>query len=117
MGAIFPIIVVSIYVFLLKPYILCKEIDYPGKEIIRCFGDCGKVALISVLLSSCPDYILGDSLLERILLLVLTILIVSGVSYLFLDKPAKKKISILIKIHLYIWIHVKSNVKELQIRH
>lgn len=87
-----PIFVVIIYVFVLKPYILYKEINYPFKEILQCFFDCFKVAFFSIAISFGLDSILGDSWMELGVLLIGSVLSVAISSYLFLDKPAKQKL-------------------------
>lgn len=77
--------------FILKPCILHKEIGYNRKELLDCYMSCGKVLVPSVLLSSVCFVILGNSIIQQILLFFSVALIVGVNSILFM-KPSIRQI-------------------------
>lgn len=82
---------------IVKPYVLIKQIDYTLKDILKCYWNCLKTLLLAGLLSVVPAYLLGDSILESIIKVVLIVFIVALSSYVFLSKQTKTKVNGFIK--------------------
>ena len=80
------------YAFIVKPYILYKEIDYTLKELLVCYWACVKVLLLSLALSIPAGIYLSDNLAGSILKIIVTGSSVLLSSYLFLDKETKQKL-------------------------
>lgn len=78
--------------FIVKPYILYKEIDYTLKELLVCYWACAKVLLFSLVLSIPVGIYLSDDLAGSILKIIVVGCCVLLSSYLFLDKVAKQKL-------------------------
>lgn len=83
---------VILFSMFVKPYVLCKEIDYPIKDLLICYFTCFKILVVSILLSYLTTFYLNNSLLESLIkfLLVMTSVLISA--YLFLPKGYKTKI-------------------------
>ena len=82
--------------FLVKPYILHKEIDYSIKELSSCFIVCLKVTIISLLISLPIAYLIEDSIIGTFLKCLICVLGVIIASYISLNKQIKQKIRIAI---------------------
>lgn len=80
-----------------KPYVLYKDIDYSLSELCKCYWDCSKVLLLSLLLTMPYKYYMEDTYLNNFLLVVLTIFVVVFSSYVFMDKEMRAKIVNVIK--------------------
>ena len=78
--------------FIVKPYILYKEIDYTLKELLVCYWACAKVLLLSLAFSIPAGIYLSDDLAGSILKIIVAGSSVLLSSYLFLDKVAKQKL-------------------------
>ena len=78
--------------FIVKPYILYKEIDYTLKELFVCYWACAKVLLLSLAFSIPAGIYLSDDLAGSILKIIVVGSSVLLSSYLFLDKVAKQKL-------------------------
>lgn len=85
------------YAFIVKPYILYKEIDYTIKELLVCYWACAKVLLLSLALSVPVGIYLDDDLMGSIVKVIVAGSSVLLASYLFLDKAVKVKIQTTIK--------------------
>lgn len=88
------VIVFIIYGFLIKPWLLVKEVKgYSYKEIYSCFLDCLKVAILSVGLSLLFYLVIGnESLGSSVLLFVLSFISVMASSFLFMESSMRKKL-------------------------
>lgn len=95
-------IVISVgFSLVVKPYVLWKDIDYSFKELFACYWACGKVLIISLLLSLPFKFLFPDSLLYSILLILITIIAVILSSWIFLGKEMKEKTILLVKKKIF----------------
>lgn len=88
--------------FVVKPYILWKDINYSIKEIYSCIWKCIKVMLTVVILCSFVYYVIPqDSLLDSVIVLILSVIIVTCTSVFYMDKTIRLHLKniILKKIH------------------
>lgn len=82
-----------LYSIVIKPYILCTEIDYRVTDILRCFFECFKVLIPSVILSFLMYLAIGnDDLICAALLYVTNCLVVILSSIVFMQKDLRKKL-------------------------
>lgn len=86
------IISISILSFIIKPYLLRKEINYPLNKIIACLVNCGKITLPIIIINiliyiSIPQTDLGYS----IIVVFFSILSVLLCSYFGIDESMRKK--------------------------
>ena len=91
------LIMVILFSLVVKPYILYKEIDYTLCELFKCYWDCFKVTLLALVISIPSYYMLDNSLLHSIFLVVIVASSVVLSSYIFMDKDTKEKLYIFIK--------------------
>lgn len=97
------LIVVFAFSFFIKPLILCKEIQYKLKDIIRCFVKCICVLVLSLIIPLIlflldPSKSFGNILLNSLL----TCLGVIFASYITLDKYTKIKVNKWLKAQIKI---------------
>lgn len=92
------ILFVIIWSFLIKPYILWKDLNYSWSEIGLCVGRCMRIFIL-VSLSCCFVYwiIPQTTILRSVLVALLAILQVSLFSFLFMEKPIKQKMLLILK--------------------
>lgn len=81
-----------VFSFVVKPYILTREINYPFKEICVCIFNCIKVAIPSFLTTYSLKIIIHENIGGFIILFFGSIISVLVFSLIFLDKPAKVKL-------------------------
>lgn len=81
-----------IYSMVVKPYVLCKDIDYKWQEIMQCFWICTKVLILSLIITIPLTTLMGDDILQTIINVLVTVVAVSLSSYLFMNKRMKKKL-------------------------
>lgn len=88
-----------LFSFVVKPYILWKDIDYKLSEIYRCIWKCMKILLTvgGLCLVTC-FYIPQSTFLSSLLVALLSVAIVIACAYLYMDYQMKKKlVSILLQ--------------------
>lgn len=78
--------------FIFKPYVLWKEIDYSLKELLKCYWDCTKVLLVSLLVTIPCRMALDDSVVHSIVIFSLSMLTVACSSIAFMDKLMRRKL-------------------------
>ena len=78
--------------FFLKPFILCREIDYCKKDLAKCYISCSKVLLPSILLSFLLYRVIGGMLWQQIMLFFGVALIVLFFSFIFMEVTIRKRI-------------------------
>ena len=83
--------------FIVKPYILYKEIDYSIKELLVCYWTCTKVLLLSLAITIPAWIYLGESVTQSLILIVIVVSAVLISSYIFLDNAAKLKVNQFVK--------------------
>lgn len=80
----------AFYSFVVKPYILCKEIGYSWSEILGSFWQCLKVSIIPVFVSLlCYFYVTIDSLMNMFVVIICICISVVLSAYIFLDKATR----------------------------
>lgn len=86
-----------IFSFIVKPYILWKDIDYELKDIYKCIWQCMKI-MLSVIALCVGIYLLipQDSLLDTLLVVVLSVISVACTVLVFMDKVKKNNLKIII---------------------
>ena len=83
--------------YLVKPYILCKEIGYSWSEILHSFWKSVQVSIIPVIVSVlCAFYLERTSLWEMFASVVLICLSVAVSSYIFMDKETRHKLHVFV---------------------
>lgn len=87
-----------IFSFVVKPYILWKDIDYDIREIYKCIWQCLKI-MLTVIVVCIGIYLLfpQDSLLICLWVLVLSTITVVIVAFLYMGRARRKKIQNVIK--------------------
>ena len=87
----------ALFSYVVKPYILCREIGYSWSEILSSFWKSVKVSVIPVMVSvACAVYLTGTDFWLLVTNVVIICLSVALSSYLFLDKDTRKKLHALI---------------------
>jgi len=84
--------ITAIWSFIIKPHILCNEVDYDRKGLSKCYLACGKVLLPSLVLSYTAYFLLGNTLWQQIILFIIIALIVCAFSILFMDAGIRKRV-------------------------
>lgn len=92
------ILFVIIWSFVVKPYILWKDIDYQWDEMFRCIGRCMRTLVIVVaccyaLFILIPQTSVTNCLVQGLL----SILVIVGVTYLFMGKGMKQRMLSFVK--------------------
>lgn len=82
--------------FVVKPYILYKEIDYTIKELLGCYWNCAKVLLLSLAIAIPARMWFDETLWQSCVFVLIVVLSVIISSYVFLDTEAKVKIQQLV---------------------
>ena len=87
----------ALFSYVIKPYILCREIGYSWSEILSSFWKSLKVSVIPVMVSvACALYLAGTGFWQLVTNVVIICLSVALSSYLFLDKDTRKKLHVFI---------------------
>lgn len=83
-----------IFSFVVKPFILWKDISYEIKEIYKCIWKCVKI-MISVIMVCLGLYFIipQDSLFDSLLVAILSVCVVIIIAYLFLDNQKRAKLN------------------------
>ena len=88
---------IAIFSYVVKPYILYKDINYSVHELLVCYGDCLKVTALSCILSV-PVYLLLDkTLINYVFILCVTVVSVAISSYVFTEKSDRQLLGEVIK--------------------
>lgn len=85
-------IMAGVFSLLVKPLILCREINYSIMELLQCYWDCAKVLLLSSAIIFPAHYLLNDGMWLTILKGLIALVAVGLSSYIFLEKQAKQKL-------------------------
>lgn len=91
------LISICIWSFLIKPWLMVKELDYKISEIWHCLKGCILLLAVSLSTSWGVSLLFGDSLLQQALLFVVVMLICIIYSVAFMDKEIRNKIINLLK--------------------
>lgn len=91
----------ALYSYLVKPYILCKEIGYSWNEIFQSFWQSLKVSIIPVVVSiCCSTFFRIDNFCMMVMAVALICISVVFSAYMFLDKETRGKLHVFIGKHL-----------------
>ena len=86
---------------LIKPYVLCKDIDYSFVEILKCYWTCIKVAFVSCLLSIPFVNLLDNTIIQSVIKVIITFLAVVIASYLMMEKSMREKCVSIVKRKIF----------------
>ena len=81
----------ALWSYFIKPYILYKDIDYKIAEMVNCILFTFNVGLLSCLIAIPARLLLNNSIIECILLFMITIVAVMISSYTFMYKEDRQK--------------------------
>ena len=99
------VVVQCAFGFFIKPYLLGKDvIGYKKTDFFPCFLSCGKVALLSLVISYLVYFLVGNkTLTSSAILFVMSFIGVAFASYVFLEKDVRNKLNriLLSKIHRF----------------
>ena len=79
-----------IFSFLIKPYVLYKDIDYKISEMIKCYWACLKVAALSCVISLPFAFLLGDTIKESLIKALIAFIAVAFSSYVMMNKDTRE---------------------------
>ena len=85
------IINMALWSYIIKPYILYKDIDYTIKEMAICIFATVKVGFLSCMIAIPARLFLDNSIIESIILFIITIAAVIISSYIFMYKEDRQK--------------------------
>ncbi|MBQ9883257.1 MAG: hypothetical protein IJM43_02240 [Bacteroidaceae bacterium] len=84
--------------FVVKPYILWKDVDYNIKEIYACIGQCMKILFSIIFLCGIIYYYIPQiSIWHSIVVAALAVIIVIGCAYYYMEKTVRSKILVIIR--------------------
>lgn len=96
----------ALFSFVVKPYILCKEIGYSWSEILLSFWGCVKVSIIPVLVSAlCYQHIAIENLIDMFIVIACICLSVVTSAYIFLNKATRLKLHTYLSHRIFSRIH------------
>lgn len=96
------IVLAFISVFILRPWLLCREIGFTLSEVFKCLLDCFKPVVVSGMITWGLMMLFGDSIWQQTLLFVSVFIITGIVIWVFLEKS----------IRMYIMNIVKTKIKR-----
>ena len=82
----------ALFSFIIKPYVLYKEVGYGIGELFNCFGSCFKVAVLSCVIALPFSFFLGDTISESILKAIISFIAVFVSSLVMMNKSAREKV-------------------------
>lgn len=82
-----------IFSFVVKPYILCKDINYDLTDIYKCIWQCMRI-MITVIFICIGIYLLipQDSLLDSMFVAILSVIVVSVTALAYMEKTKRKNL-------------------------
>lgn len=92
-----------LFSFVVKPYILWKDVDYSLKEIYRCIWQCMKILIVVIIGCLIINYLIPqDSIINSAIVFLLSILIVLVTAFAFMKPTMRKKCMdfLMRKIHI-----------------
>lgn len=107
------ILAYSFYSFLIKPYLLIKNVGYKWTDFTKVFLSCFKVTALAILIPILASYFLGETLLDSFIILVISVLSVAIVTfYIGLDSDIRHKIQMLLKTKMIQFNVIKNKNDE-----
>lgn len=92
-----------LFSFVVKPYILWKDVDYSLKEIYRCIWQCMKILIVVIIGCLIINYLIPqNSIINSAIVFLLSILIVLVTAFAFMKPTMRKKCMdfLMRKIHI-----------------
>ena len=87
-----------VFGFFVKPWILVREVDYSISEMLHCYWVCLKITVTSLVLPLVCLFTLDmDSLLNNVILVIVSIVSISATALIFMDKQTRLKLFTFIK--------------------
>lgn len=86
-----------IWGYIVKPYILHKELNYTFNELLNCYIDCSKVLIIPLIVMIPLRYYLPDTLIGNIVILLISLFVVVFSALLFMNKSTRFKLYSFVK--------------------
>ena len=87
-----------LFSFVVKPYILWKDVDYTWKELVHCILRCMMVLVIVVILCVIIYIFMPqDRLSDSLIVAGLSIIVVAGCSLLFMEQSIRSRIWLVLK--------------------
>lgn len=90
-----------ISVFVLRPYLLHRELGFTYKEVYQCFGCCFKTILISSIATYGLMITFGESLYQQILLFFSVFVVTCCVVWLTLERTIKEYLVCMLKAKIH----------------
>lgn len=84
-------------VFLFRPYLLHKEVDFKYSEVYECVWDCFKPIIVSGVIAYILMKILGNDLLQQAILFLCVFLLTSLTVWIFLEKSLRELVLNMVK--------------------
>lgn len=97
---------VLIFSFVIKPYVLYKDIDYTIKEMLMCYWSCAKVAIMSCLIVIPIAFCLDNGFIDSVLKAFVSFFAVVLSSYMMMEKMMREKCLSIIKSKMCQIVHV-----------
>ena len=79
-----------IFSFVIKPYVLYKDVDYKVSELLKCYWTCFKVAALSCLISLPFAFLLGDAITDSLIKALVAFIAVVFSSYVMMNKDTRE---------------------------
>lgn len=90
-----------VFGFIVKPWILVREVEYTYSEIVKCFLDCFKITIVALILPIILYSILDMSeLSNNIAVLFITMVSVAMSAFVFMEKYHRSRLLKFIKIKI-----------------
>ena len=83
------IVMAFVSVFILRPWLLCKEVGFSLSEVFKCIWDCFKPMIVAGVITYGLMMLFEDSLMQQALLFVVVLLVTCFVVWLFLEKAIR----------------------------
>lgn len=92
----------ALFSFVVKPYILWKDVNYGLHELYACIWHCLKI-MLTIIILCIPVYLFipQDSFINTLLVVLISVVIVIAVALLFMSKKTKEKLFFFIKTRFH----------------
>lgn len=95
------IVLAFISVFILRPYLLHKDVGFAYSEVYKCVGDCFKPITIAGVMTYGLMMLFGDTLWQQALLFIVDFLVTCFVVWITLEKPIRLYVINMVKSKIY----------------
>lgn len=83
------LIMTVLSVIFLRPYLLRIDIGYDVKDVLKCYWQCMKVFIPSIIVSGIISLLFPKTIIAQIIMMLILALVCSLFSYLFMEKQMK----------------------------